>query len=98
VTNVPLQEELPRLLRLHGISLRALAAAVGVNQSHLSRVLGAKGSRPVSGDLAGKIAVALGMREDYFPEFREAVVIERIRRDPALRDRLYSRMRKRGHP
>jgi hypothetical protein len=26
---------------------------------------------------------------DYFPEFREGVVIDRVKHDPKLRDRLY---------
>jgi hypothetical protein len=44
-------------------------------------------------NLTRRVAIALGLTEDYFSEYREAFVIERIQRDPALRDRLYARWR-----
>jgi len=36
--------------------------------------------------------LALGLPPDYFLEFREAYVIERIRSDPKLRNDLYARL------
>jgi hypothetical protein len=42
-----------------------------------------------------RIARELDLPADYFPEVREAFVIERIKRDPALRDSLYARLRRR---
>ncbi len=47
-----------------------------------------------SAELARRVAVALGLPEDYFPEFREAFVLERVRSDPRLREQLYKRFRK----
>jgi hypothetical protein len=46
-------------------------------------------------DLARKVALALDLPEDYFPEFREAFVLERVRCDPRLREQLYKRLRNR---
>ncbi len=86
-------EEVPLLLRERDMSGRALAHRAGVNPSHLSRVLRRASYKTASGELARKVAKALGLPPDYFPEFREAAVMERIRRDPALRDRLYDRLR-----
>ena len=92
-----LKERLPQLLLERGMSIRALARAVGVNQSHLSRVLGAEGSRPASRELAAALATALDLPTDYFPEFRRGVVIEALDADQHLRDRIYDSI-KRGLP
>jgi hypothetical protein len=52
-------------------------------------------SKTASADLARRVAVALGLPPDYFPEFREAFVVEHIRRDADLRERLYKQLRTR---
>ena len=66
---------------------------IDLNPSHLSRVLrGAEGSRP-STDLISRIAKALNLPAGYFPELREAAVIEKLRSDPELRDGLYDQLR-----
>ena len=43
-----------------------------------------------------RIARELDLPDDYFREVREAFVIDRIKRDGALRDSLYKRLRRRG--
>lgn len=86
-------EELPRLLAQREMSLRALARQVGVTDAHLSRVLRRVGYKTPSGELAGRVAEALGLPIDYFPEYREAFVIDQIKRDSRLRDQLYDRLR-----
>lgn len=88
-TNRPFPEELPRLLQERGLSLRSLGERVGVTGAHLSRVVRGVNYKSVSGDLAGRVALALDLPRDYFPEYREGVVVERVRRDSAYRDRLY---------
>lgn len=93
-----LSEELPELLAANGLierqprSLRALAKSIGVNQSYLSRVLGAEGARPVSKDVAGKIASAFDLPRDYFAEYRAAVVTEAARDQPWLLDPIYDQL------
>jgi transcriptional regulator with XRE-family HTH domain len=69
---------------------------VGVTNAHLSRLLRGVGyrTRP-SADLARRVAIALGLPADYFCEYREAAVIEEIKRNPQLREELYERLKRR---
>ena len=92
-SDAPFTEELPRLLRERGTSLRALADEIGVSDSHLSRVVRRVDYKTASPDLMKKIATALALPPDYFPEFREAYVITHIKSDPKLRNSLYTRLR-----
>jgi transcriptional regulator with XRE-family HTH domain len=86
-TDLSIVEGLPALLDEQRMSQRALAKEAQVDQSHLSRALNGEGR--ISGDLAGRVARALGLPEDYFPEFRAAAVREAIDADPAFRDAVY---------
>src|SRR6516164_3632387 len=94
-TERPFVEELPALLRERRLSIRALAREVGVTDAHLSRLLRGVGyrTRP-SADLAHRVALALELPGDYFRDYREAFVIEQIKRDPELRERLYQQLAK----
>ena len=89
----PFVEEVPRLLRERGLSIRALASQVGVTDSHLSRVIRRVNYKTPSPELARRVATALGLPPDYFPEYREGFVLERIKRNAALRDELYERLK-----
>jgi transcriptional regulator with XRE-family HTH domain len=91
-THYPLEAELPDLLRERGWSQRRLAAAVGVDPAHISRTLARSAGRGPSAALAARVAVALDLPQDYFPEYREEQVIAAVRRDPQLRERLYRRL------
>jgi transcriptional regulator with XRE-family HTH domain len=65
---------------------------IDVNPSHLSRALrGADRARP-SVDLIRRVTRALDLPPGYFPEVREAALIEALTRNPALRDRLYRQL------
>jgi transcriptional regulator with XRE-family HTH domain len=92
-SNRPFVEELPELLRERGLSLRKLAQRADLNPSHLSRVLRRVDYKTPSGELVRRIAVALDLPYDYFPEYRASVVFEKISADGALRDELYERLR-----
>jgi hypothetical protein len=48
-----------------------------------------------SADLTARVAEALDLPRDYFPEFREAVVVDAVQADPELRERLYRRLKPR---
>src|SRR6201999_541763 len=78
------------------MSIRQLAARCGVSSQHLVRVLNRSASKRVSGDLAKRVAEALGLPRDYFPEYRESIVLQAVRSDPALTDRLYNLVTDRG--
>ena len=85
---LPFRDELPRLLRDNGISGRELAKQVGIDQSYVSLVL--NGQRAPSRKLLERSAEALGLPAAYWREFREQVVLERIRADAALLERVYA--------
>jgi transcriptional regulator with XRE-family HTH domain len=91
-TDTPFTEAVPPLLRDRGISQRGLAAMIGISDSHLSRVLRRTNYKTPSADLTRRVALALQLPPDYFPEFREAHVIEQVRADPKLRNELYVRL------
>jgi transcriptional regulator with XRE-family HTH domain len=88
----PFADELPRLLAERGISVREVARRVDVDDAHLNRVLRGTHSKRITPQLASRIALSLGLNEDYFGETREGAVIEAIRRDPDLRDRIYDEL------
>lgn len=92
-TNAPFVEELPRLLEERKLTLRALARKAGVSDAHLSRVLRRKDYKTPSADLARRVARALELPDDYFAEYREGVVIDEIKANARLRDRLYDQLR-----
>jgi transcriptional regulator with XRE-family HTH domain len=89
-----LREELPDLLSERGLSIRGLARELGINDSFLTRVL--KGTKSPSADLTRRITKTLGLPPGYFVEDREAAVIDAVRADPRLRDRLYAELRQHG--
>jgi transcriptional regulator with XRE-family HTH domain len=88
----PFAEELPRLLDERGLSQRKLAQMIDLNPSHLSRVLRGADQTRASTELIKRIAQALDLPPAYFPELREIAVIERLKADAALRDRLYEEL------
>jgi hypothetical protein len=77
------------ILGERGITVTALSRRTGVHKSHLSRGLRHAEAKVIGGDLAGRIALELGLPVDYWPEYREAVVVERVQSDATWRDRLY---------
>jgi transcriptional regulator with XRE-family HTH domain len=88
-------QEVPRLLTERAMSVSALARETGITQSHLSRVLRQSDYKTPSADLAVRVAKAFSLPDDYFPEAREGFVIDKVRRDPRLRDQLYDSLRSR---
>ena len=94
-TERPFAKEVPRLLKERNMSLRALARESGVSDAHLSRLIRGVGYRSApSGDLAARVAHALGLPVGYFKEYRERVVIDAVKRDARLREELFDRIRR----
>lgn len=89
-----LREVLPGLLLERGWTQKRLSRASGVDQAYLCRVL--RSDRRVPPELASRIAEALGLPADFFPECREREVIEAVRKNPVLRDRIYARLVRRS--
>jgi transcriptional regulator with XRE-family HTH domain len=95
----PFASELAEILTKRGISQRELAEAAEVCQSHLSRLLRQADSRlHPSPDLMRRISVALDLRADHFVEYRQHVLIERIRSDLAFCDAAYTRLMRSAKP
>jgi transcriptional regulator with XRE-family HTH domain len=69
------------------MTVRDLAASVGVTPAHLSRTI--HGGKRASVDLMRRVALALGKADDYFTEVRLAIVVQGLERDPALVEKLY---------
>jgi transcriptional regulator with XRE-family HTH domain len=77
-------------LKEQGLSIRALAERADVSQPYLSRLLRQVDyKKSPSSRLTRSVAKALGKPADYFAEAREAVLIDKIRRNARLRDELY---------
>ena len=74
------------------MSQRALAQLVGVSPTYLSKVLRRADYKTPSPELARRVALALDFPPDYFPEYREGVVIAEVKRSHDLRDRLYDEL------
>jgi plasmid maintenance system antidote protein VapI len=94
-TDNPFPQELPRLLKARNVTLRSLARELGgIDHAYLSRMV--NGKARVNADQAARIAAHLGLQPEYFPEVREALVIEAIKANKKLRDSLYfERVKKR---
>lgn len=88
----PITVELPRLMSERSLSLRSVARDSGVDPTHLSRALRGAQDKRFTGELAGRVAEALGLPVDYFPEYRESLAVKAIRADPTLRDEVYDRL------
>ncbi len=80
------------------MSAHALAKKAGVNHSHLSRAKRGKDYKSLSGELVARLGRALELPPGYFPEEREALVVECIREDAELRDQLYRRLTRSALP
>ena len=92
-TQRPFVEELPRLLEARRMSVRSVEKALGLSHGFLSRVLRQRDYKTPSPDLTRRVAQALDLAPDFFPEAREGFIFERVRADAKLRDRLYDELR-----
>jgi transcriptional regulator with XRE-family HTH domain len=93
--DLPFGDEVLRLLEVRGLSLRRLATLADVSPGHLSRVMRSADQKALTKDVRQRVAAALNLSPGYFVEDREEDVIERVRADPELRDRLYDEFTRR---
>lgn len=91
----PFIKELPELLEQRGLTVHGIAVKAGVTPSHLNRVLRQAEYKTPSADLCRQIALALDLPADYWPEYRERVVTDKIHSDAKLREELYERIQRR---
>jgi transcriptional regulator with XRE-family HTH domain len=80
------------------LSVSEVARRSGVSQSHVSRLLRRTDyKKSPSASLARAVAEAFGLPPDYFSEYREAAVIDEIKKNHRLRDTLYDELRLGGN-
>ena len=91
-TEAPFRDAVADLMLERGWSQRDLAAAVGVDPAHISRLLRRGSSLRATPQLLARVARALELEPEFFVEYREWCVIEAIRRNPSLRERLFARV------
>lgn len=73
-----------------GLTLRALAEQAGVDDGYLARVL-TRRKKP-SEAMVLRVALALGLPQDYFIEYRRAAVEEHLKTHPQTVNRVYGRL------
>jgi transcriptional regulator with XRE-family HTH domain len=93
-TRESITDALPLGLEEQGVSARELARQIGINQGYVSLVLGVR--RAPSRKILISASKALGLPADYFREARQALVLEKIKADPRILDRIYDLVRGRG--
>jgi hypothetical protein len=86
----PFADELPLLLSERRMSLRALATRLDLDHGFLSRAVRGADGKVLTLELMRRIASELSVPASHFAEVREALVIEQIRSDGGLRDRLHT--------
>jgi transcriptional regulator with XRE-family HTH domain len=84
-----------RLMDEQGVTYRQLAARTGLSAGYLNHLV--HGNRPVpSNDVVGTLAGALEVEPEHFREYRLRMITERLEAMPALIDRLYRQLNRRG--
>ena len=92
VSHQHFREAVSELMYERGWSQRDICAAVGVDPAHISRLL-KRGSRlRATPELLARIARACDVPPEFFVEYREWCVLEAVRSNPTLRERLYARL------
>jgi transcriptional regulator with XRE-family HTH domain len=76
-------------------SLRSLALELDLPVSYLSRAIRGVDGKRASPQLLGRLADTLGVAPHWFAAVREAEVVEAIKRDGELRDRLFGELQRR---
>jgi hypothetical protein len=67
---------------------------VDVGGDHLSRVVRGDRAKRATGSLTRRVAIALDLPDDYFPEARLEFIIEHLAKHPTLRDGVYDQLHK----
>jgi transcriptional regulator with XRE-family HTH domain len=84
-----------RLMDELGITYRQLASRTGLSAGYLNHLV--HGNRPVpSNDVVSTLAKALEVEPEHFREYRLRAITERLEAMPALIDRLYRQLNRRG--
>src|SRR3954467_11777637 len=89
----PFGPAIERLMNESGTTYRGLAAKTGLSAGYLNHLV--HGNRPVpSNDVIKRLADALEVDAEYFPEYRLRAITEQLEAMPEQIDRLYNRLGK----
>ena len=80
------------LFEENGWTQKGVAIEVGIDPSFFSKALRQKDYKRLNADWIAGISEMADLPRDYFPEVREAAVVDAIRSDPKLRDRLFDEL------
>ena len=87
----PLGPTIEKLMSETGLTYRALAEKTKLSAGYLNHIV--HGNRPVpSNEVLGRLAKALGVKAEYFREYRIRMITEKLEKTPELVDRLYKRL------
>lgn len=92
-TDIPFADNWRELFRENGWTQRAVALELGLDPSFLSKALRGAAYKRLSADVISRVSELAGLPRDYYPEVREAAVIDAVRADAELRDRLFDELR-----
>ena len=92
VSHQHFRDAVSELMYERGWSQRDLSAAVGVDPAHISRLLKPGSRLRATPELLARIARACDVGPEFFAEYREWCVLEAVRGNPSLRERLYARV------
>jgi transcriptional regulator with XRE-family HTH domain len=92
VSHQQFRDAVSDLMYERGWSQRDLSAAVGVDPAHISRLLKPGTRLRATPELLARIARACDVGPEFFAEYREWCVLEAVRSNPSLRERLYARL------
>src|SRR5215203_1334483 len=90
VTEAAFRDAVGELMLERGWSQRELAAVVGVDPAHVSRLLKRGSALRATPQLMVRFARAFDVDPEFFVEYREWCVLEAVRRNPTLRERLFA--------
>lgn len=85
-------EAAQEFLAEHGWSESEAARRIGLDRSFFHKALHSQDYKRLAPEHIAALSEAAGLPRDYFPEVREAAVLEAVRADPELRDRLFEEL------
>jgi transcriptional regulator with XRE-family HTH domain len=80
------------LFQEKGWTQKHVAVTAGIDPSFFSKALRGEGYKKLSADWIATISEMAGLPRDFYPEVREDAVVEAVRTDPDLRDRLFEEL------
>lgn len=91
-TDQVIAEVLPEMLRDRGTSLRALAAAIDISPSHLSRALRGEEGKHLSLEAFEAIAAELEVAPSFFREYRIELAVVGVRARVELANLVFDKL------